>query len=75
MREFSRLFRMFTPWATAEILGEIIKDVDFRKSSKQEMAECYAYGRYGLGEKSVQDLGTMIVETVTDHVHLMIQSS
>ena len=70
-REFSRLFRLFTPWATAEILGEVIGDVDFRKSSKQEMAEAYAYGRHGLDKCSLQDLGKAVTKFVNLHVRMI----
>jgi hypothetical protein len=69
-REFVRLFRQFTPWATAEILGEVIEDVDFRKRSKHQMAEDYAHGRYGLDKKSLQDLGTATVAAVTAHTRM-----
>ena len=70
-RAFVRLFRQFTPWATAEILGEVISDVDFRKSSKNQMAEDYAHGRYGLDQKSLQDLGKASVAAVTAHTRMV----
>ena len=56
-RVFVWLFRPFTPWATAEMLGEVIGDVDFRTRSKHQMAEDDAHGRYGLDQQGLQDLG------------------
>ena len=74
-RAFSRLFRQLTPWATAEILGEVISDVDFRKSSKNQMAEDYAVGRYGLDQVSLHTLGKSAVAAVRAHTHMITRST
>ena len=71
MREFFRLFRPFTPWTTATILGEVIPDVDWRTCSKRQMAEDYAYGRYGLDTRHVQHLGKAVMDYVSSHVRML----